>query len=152
MILNKINNNNYILKITNNNLDIYDKDKVENLTKNIIKKILKNNKLSGFTYFEVYLDKNYGMIINIKVKETTYLNDEIDVKITFNLNSNFLYLIDYFDIIENNLANQNIYYYKDNFYLQIDNNISLKDYYNLLEMSDIIYEDTFKIINNAIKL
>lgn len=152
MILNKVDNNYYILKFLNTNFDIYDKNEVEKFTKNIIKKILKNNNLNGYINFEVYLDKNYGMIINIYNKENNFIEDEIDVKITFNLEDSFLYLIDYFDIIENNLNNQNIYYHNNKFYLDLTKSISKKDYYRLLELSEIIYENTFSIKEQAIKL
>ena len=45
MIINKIDNNNYIIKIINTTLDIYKPNILEEITTKIIKKIKNKNKL-----------------------------------------------------------------------------------------------------------
>ena len=60
--------------------------------------------------------------------------------------------MDYFDIIENKLSKENIYYYKNDFYLELKNQINKKTYLKIIELSDIIYEETYKIINEGIKI
>ena len=123
MICNLIDKDFYIFKIYNEyiNFDIYDTSEVKDFIYKIYDKLLKKNKLTGIILFDIYIDTNYGMIIEIKKIEDLLFNDIIDVKIKFNLNISFLYEVDYFYILENNLINQNIYYYKDKFYIEIIN-------------------------------
>ena len=51
-----------------------------------------------------------------------------------------------------NLPKEKIYYYKNKFYIQINNNITKKDYYKLLELSEVIYNDTQLILDKGIKI
>ena len=69
------------------------------------------------------------------------------------VNISFLYEVDYFYILENNLINQNIYYYKDKFYIEIINTIDKNKFTCLLDNSNIVYNNEINnIINNGIKL
>lgn len=155
MICNLIDKDYYIVKVYNDyfDFDIYDTTEVKNFIYKIYNKLLKKKKLNGIIQFDIYIDTNYGMIIEIKKLEDLLFNDIIDIKIKFNLNISFLYEIDYFYILENNLTNQNIYYYKDKFYLEIINTIDKNKFINLLDNSNIIYNNYINnIINNGIKL
>ena len=151
MIINKIDNN-YIIKLMGIQINIYESDELEEITKKIIKKISKNYKLNNCIHLEFYLNDNYGTIIKLKDYKSPFaINNDKTVKITIHTETPFLYQIDYFDIYKNKYQ-QNIYYYKNKFYLEINNNISQKDYFKLLELSEVIYEDTFDIIDKAIKI
>ena len=155
MICNLIDKDFYIFKIYNEyiNFDIYDTSEVKDFIYKIYDKLLKKNKLTGIILFDIYIDTNYGMIIEIKKIEDLLFNDIIDVKIKFNLNISFLYEVDYFYILENNLINQNIYYYKDKFYIEIINTIDKNKFTCLLYNSNIVYNNEINnIINNGIKL
>lgn len=155
MICNLIDKDFYIFKIYNEyiNFDIYDTSEVKDFIYKIYDKLLKKNKLTGIILFDIYIDTNYGMIIEIKKIEDLLFNDIIDVKIKFNLNISFLYEVDYFYILENNLINQNIYYYKDKFYIEIINTIDKNMFTCLLDNSNIVYNNEINnIINNGIKL
>lgn len=155
MICNLIDKDYYIVKVYNDylNFDIYDTTEVKNFIYKIYNKLLKKKKLNGIIQFDIYIDTNYGMIIEIKKLEDLLFNDIIDIKIKFNLNISFLYEVDYFYILENNLTNQNIYYYKDKFYLEIINTMDKNKFINLLDNSNIIYNNYINnIINNGIKL
>ena len=154
MIINKIeNNNSYLIKLLGVVIDIYDRDYLEEITKNIITKINKKNKLRNLIILEFYIDKKYGTIVILKdYNKLIDINNEKEVKITIHTDTPFLYKIDYFDIKDNNLDNLNIYYYKRNFYLEIKNDIPLLKYLEILENSEIIYEDSYSIINNGIKI
>lgn len=152
MIINKIDNT-YIIKLINKKIDIYNPNELENITKKIINKINKKNKLNNCIYLEFYLNDNYGTIINLKdYKSTFIINNDKTVKITVHTENPFLYQIDYFDIKKNKLTKKNIYYYKNKFYLEINNNINKKDYLKILELSEVIYEDTLDIIDKGIKI
>ena len=151
MIITKLFKDTYQIKIPNQIIDIYNQVKVKELTKEIIKKINKKNKLYGLTYLEIYQDINYGTIIKVKNDKTIYYKkDEIEIKIIIHTDTPLLYKIDYFDIKKD--YKNKIYYYKNNFYLELENKINKDKYLRLLEVSEVIYEDTYQIINNGLKI
>ena len=155
MICNVIDKDTYILKVYNyyNGVNIYDHGNIEEFVKDIFNKSLKKYNLTGRILFNVYIDKLYGMIIEIKKENDLIIDKLIDIKLKFNLNISFLYEIDYFYLIDNNIDNQNVYFYNDKFYLEIINDISDNEYIKLLDNSLIIYNDEINnIINKGIRL
>ena len=151
MIITKLFKDTYQIKMPNQIIDICNRVKVKELTKEIIKKINKKNKLYGLTYLEIYQDINYGTIIKVKNDKTIYYKkDEIEIKIIIHTDTPLLYKIDYFDIKKD--YKNKIYYYKNNFYLELENKINKDKYLKLLEVSEVIYEDTHQIINNGLKI
>lgn len=155
MICNVIDKDFYIVKVFNNwdDFDIYNHDEIKDFVQDLFDKILDKYKLCGEIIFNVFIDKLYGMIIEIKKESDLIIKNLIDIKIKFNLNISFLYEIDYFYLIDNNITNQNIYYYNNKFYLEIINDIKEEDYFQLLDNCLIIYNDEINnIINNGIKL
>lgn len=152
MIINKIDNY-YIIKLPNMKVNIYDPDTLEEITKKIILKITQNYKLNNCIHLEFYLNDNYGTIIKLKDYRSPFIiNSDKTVKITINTQYPFLYQIDYFDIDKNKIPKENIYYYKNKFYLEPNTNIDKVDYLRLLELSELIYEDTYDIIDKGIKI
>lgn len=154
MIINQINNtNDYIIKIIKNNIDIYNHNVLEEITNKIINKIKKQNKLEKLIILEFYPIKKYGTLIILKnIKTILKAENEIEVKIIIHTDYPILYKIDYNIIKECNIDYKNIYYYKNNFYLQIKNTISEKDYLYLLELSELTYQNTLNIINYGLKI
>ena len=154
MIINQINNtNDYIIKIIKNNIDIYNHNVLEEITNKIINKIKKQNKLEKLIILEFYPIKKYGTLIILKnIKTILKAENEIEVKIIIHTDYPILYKIDYNIIKEYNIDYKNIYYYKNNFYLQIKNTISEKDYLHLLELSELTYQNTLNIINYGLKI
>lgn len=152
MIINKIDNY-YIIKLLNTKISIYDPSKLEEIAKTIIKKIDKNYKLNNYIQLEFYLNDNYGTIIKLKdYKSPLLISDDKTVKITIHTETPFLYQIDYFDIEKNKIPKEKLYYYKNKFYLKINDNINKKKYLKLLELSEVIYENTEAIIDKGIKI
>lgn len=152
MIIKAVNNS-YIIKLIGTNIDIYNKKDLEEITKKIIVKITKNYKLKNYIHLEFYINKNYGTIIKLTDYNNPFVNKkEKTIKITIQTNATFLYQIDYFDIKNKHTTKNNIYYYKNKFYLEINSEISTKDYLNILELSEIIYEDTEYILDKGIKI
>ena len=150
MIINKVDSY-YIIKLLNKQINIYSPIELEDITKRIIKKISASNKLKNKIHLTFYLDNNYGTIIKLEDYKSHFaLNNDKTVKITIHTESSFLYKLDYFNIKK--FPSQKIYYYKNKFYIKINNSINTKDYYKLLELSEIIYEDTEGIIDKAIKI
>ncbi len=155
MICNMIDENFYILKIfnDNDNFDIYDHEFIKDFTKELFDNILKKYDIRGDVLFNIYIDNLYGIIIEITSNNDILSEDLVELKIKFNLNISFLYEVDYFYLYENKLTNQNIYFYKDKFYLEIINEINRKDYLELLDNSYVIYDNQINdIVNNGIKL
>ena len=136
--------NDYLIKIYKEeikDIDIYNIDDIYTLIKLIIKKIIKNNNISGNYQINIYTNDIYGMIIEFnKIKENNY----IDLKINITIDSIFLYKTN------SNYLNTNntIYYYKNNYYiLPKDNNI------NLLEVEEVLYGNIVKeILSKGIKV
>lgn len=152
MIINKIDNY-YIIKLPSVKIDIYNPDNLEEITKKIILKISKHYKLNNCIHLEFYLNNNYGTIIKLKDYRSPFIitNDKT-VKITIHTDTPFLYQIDYFDLDKECINKENIYYYKNKFYIEIKEDINKKDYLKLLELSEIIYEETLDIIDKGIKI
>lgn len=151
MIISQISKDNYQIKLPSKIINIYDHTEIQNITKRVIKRISKHNKLYGLAILEIYQDINYGTIIEIKnIKKTFLPKDELEIKITIHTDTQFLYKIDYFDITKNN--KDNIYYYKNNFYLELNKPINKRKYLDILEKSEIIYNDTYKVINEGLKI
>ena len=144
MIINKLKNSNeYIIKLLDKKIDIYNPVVLEKLTEKMLKKILKNNTLKKLIILDIYTDKNYGTIIILKDYNKL-------VKIHIHIDSIFLYKVNNLNITK--LNNKNIYYYKNNFYIEVKENTNIKDYLPLLEEEEIIYEYSDEIINKGIKI
>ena len=144
MIINKLDND-YLIKIYKssiNNINIYDIDDIYTLVKLIIKKIIKNNNLSGNYQVNIYINDIYGMIIEFNKLED---NHYIDIKINIYIDSIFLYESD-INYLDN--YNDNIYYYLNKYYL-----LPKKNNINLLEVDNIIYgKKVYDILNKGIKI
>lgn len=156
MIFKIIDNNFYNLTINKefcSNINIYDIDEIKILIPNLLKKYIKKLNLTGILYLDIYLDDNYGMIIEIENKKFNFKNNILKLKINFHLNNLFLYKIDFYKIKEIlNLYHQKIYYYNNNFYLEIINKIDDKFFYILSEFGEITYKNNLNIVNNGIKI
>lgn len=144
MIINKLDND-YLIKIYKSSIDninIYDIDDIYTLVKLIIKKIIKNNNLSGNYQVNIYINDIYGMIIEFNKLED---NHYIDIKINIYIDSIFLYESD-INYLDN--YNDNIYYYLNKYYL-----LPKKNNINLLEVDNIIYgKKVYDILDKGIKI
>ena len=143
---------NYELKLANySDKKLADLDYAISFIKDILKKHLKYKNIKYTLKIDIYTNKIYGVIINIKEEEKTFLNK--DTKLTFHFDSYFLYEIDYFNIKKSIRKNNLIYYYKNKYYLYLNKEIKTSDYYQILELSNIIYgNNSLEIINRGIKL
>jgi len=155
VIISIISRNLFRIKIVRDymdNIDIYNKKEITELVKKIIKKNLNN--LKGLIILNVYLNKCYGMIIDIKSEEEYALNKNKDIKIIFHIDSIFLYKTSYYDLMENiDVKTNEIHYYNGDYYLNIEKEIDKKDYYKLLEISELIYGiDVLKVLTKGYKI
>lgn len=118
---------------------------------------LKDNydiKLNGEYNAKVYINDMYGIIIElIKLDDYfSFLDDIVDMRVLFNLDSNFLYEVDdyfYIDYLGDNIEK---YYYNNKYYYKIKN-IDNKDLIRLSDFSKIIYGNQVEeVLKNAIKI
>ena len=93
---------------------------------------------------ELYINRYYGMILEIKENEDFIYDDIVNLKLNVLRDTLFLYEVD--DPLE--YIKYEIYYYNDKFYV----NAKRKDI-NLIENSNLVYGDiVYKIIGRGIKI
>ena len=132
--------------------DIKEKQELERFIMNIVLKIKKkkNNKLSGFYKAFVYINNNYGIIIDlIKQDDLDLFPELIDLKLIIFYDSEiYLKTNDYFKVKDLN----KYYKYSNNYYInisEINNNELLK----LIEFSKIIYgNESYNLNEKLIKI
>ena len=56
MIISQISKDNYQIKLPSKIINIYDHTEIQNITKRVIKRINKHNKLYGLAILEIYQD------------------------------------------------------------------------------------------------
>lgn len=118
-----------------------DDEKLEEYFKNLFLKLNRkfDIELNGYYEVQIYKDSNYGAIIEFLTDDMDYYNyfNQIDMKINISKLSSFLYEINYNFLDNVILENCICYKFLNKLYLKInklDNN-----YFNLLELSNIIY-------------
>lgn len=108
-----------------------------------------NLELNGYYDINVYIDNNYGSIIEIENEDLDYYNyfNQIDMEIKVN-KTTFLYEIDY-EYLDKELLSKSIVYKQNNkLYFKItDKNILNK----IIECSKIIYDNRVKEIMKSSK-
>lgn len=93
---------------------------------------------------ELYINRYYGMILEIKENEDFIYDDIVNLKLNILRDTLFLYEVD--DPLE--YINYEIYYYNDRFYVN-----AKREDINLIENSNLVYGDiVYKIIGRGIKI
>lgn len=93
---------------------------------------------------ELYINRYYGMILEITENEDFIYDDIVNLKLNFLRDTLFLYEVD--DPLE--YINYEIYYYNDKFYVN-----AKREDINLIENSNLVYGDiVYKIIGRGIKI
>ena len=93
---------------------------------------------------ELYINRYYGMILEIKENEDFIYDDIVNLKLNVLRYTLFLYEVD--DPLE--YINYEIYYYNDKFYVN-----AKREDINLIENSNLVYGDiVYKIIGRGIKI
>lgn len=93
---------------------------------------------------ELYINRYYGMILEITENEGFIYDDIVNLKLNVLRDTLFLYEVD--DPLE--YINYEIYYYNDKFYVN-----AKREDINLIENSNLVYGDiVYKIIGRGIKI
>ena len=135
------------LKIDFNNID-----ELEDYFKDLFLtlKNIYNIKLNGFYYIEVFVDKNYGVILELEKEELEYIDyydNQVDMRVTVN-DSEFMYLINDYDL--NDIME--IYSFQNNLYGKLKKQINRIKMGEILEKGKIIYKDYDKILKYGKRL
>lgn len=133
----------------------------ENVEKEFRKLFLKikniyNINMRGYYEVIVYVNNNYGIIIELEKDDDDYVKifgDTLDMKIVFKFDSDIYYKLEEFE--NYNFEDYHLYYDNNNFYIKLNknDNINYSEYLKLIENSTIIYGTSLNDIkNNLIKL
>ena len=150
MNLQVINENSFIIFII-------DKKLIPELNENEITKYLKkiflnikdkyNLEIYGYYDVLIFFDEKYGMIIKLDKEELEYLsyyNKQIEMKIIISNNQVFYKVLDLFNIDKRILNKSDIYFYKDEIFLELKSRIDFVLLGNLIENSKIVFENIEK--------
>lgn len=134
----------YIKKEEINDLNFTKTDELEEYFKNLIIKLknLYDISITGFYNIKVFIDKFYGMVLQLEKEDIDYYDDnQIEMRI-IKEDVHFLYEVnDLFKVKKTKLIKK-----KDKYYLMILEKILYKDFLNILENSKIVYNNTENII------
>ncbi len=131
----------YLNKMYIRSLDFTDKEAIEKYMKRLLKKISNKYDMSfdGYYVVNLYVDVNYGVVIEIIKEELEYLDyfgNQVEINTNVSYDS-FLYEMNNFDnsLFDNFL----VYKIKDKLYIKIDEDISDVEMGKVLECCKIIY-------------
>ena len=129
----------FLIKIFRNSVgdfNIFDMDSIKGLFQTIFDKLREKYDLHGLIEVDVYVNYNYGLIIELKPIDS-YL-DDVDMRIKMHLRDVFLVSVDSNSILDY----EDVYYYDGKFYgTYIDNSDN-----------EVIYKDIDDIIFKGIKI
>ena len=129
----------FLVKVFNEYLgdfNIFDTNDIKNFFSDLFKKLIKKYGLHGLIDAYLYINNDYGMIIELYELDSYF--DDIDVKININFNNLFLSNIDSKDILDYD----DVYYYEGKFYGK----------YKSLSDNEVLYKNTEDVINKGIKV
>lgn len=138
MIIRKIDDY-FLIKVYQDelkNFNIFDIEDVKNFFQIVFQKLKNKYEMRGLIDIDVYVNLDYGMIIEIHPICKYF--DEIEIKIHMHLDSIFLIQID----MNNILDYEDVYYYKGKFY---------GTYLGLCD-NEVFYRDTDDIVRYGIKV
>ena len=127
---------------------------IATIKKDIKDNILKLKKryrksISGFYDVKVYINDKIGMILDFnKEDDLEFFKDVIDVNVVVCENSNIFLKLNELFLFE---KMDKLFYLGNDYYINVDD-ISLNEFYNVLEFSEFIYGDKLDSIENCLNL
>ena len=131
----------FVKKEILNNVDLKEKQNVENYLKKLFK-TLKNKYniiIEGYYNINIYIDKYYGILLHFEKEDIDYYDyfkNQVDMKIKIE-NVEFLYLVD--DIPIDLSDKIKIVYRDNNIYIKLENDLDKLSMMKLMEYSKVIY-------------
>ena len=151
----------FLNKIIVENIDLEDRENLEEYFKKIFLKLKKiyDITISGYFVIDVYIDDNYGIIMELNKEELDYyeyFDNQIDMRIIIHDDVTFLYEIDDILLLDKKIRkNISLYYYQNKYYIKINKILNFIALGYILENSNSIYiDENDNVINdfNLIKI
>lgn len=120
------------------NFDIFDKESITEVFKEVLIKLKKKYQLSGLFDVEVYVNPEYGFIMEVENIFESDCCEEMDVNIHIHLDSIFMNEIDVEDISKE----QEVYYWNGKFY----------GMYHELRDSGVLYKNCLELMEKGIRI
>lgn len=139
----------------NKDVDMKDKDSLENYFKTIFEILHKDYHMDIHGYYDihVYHDTYYGMVLEMEKEDIDYYEfsmNEVDMRIQIEKESEFLYQVeDIFVLPKEILEKSNIYSYKDSYFLLLKKELDAYEFAYLLENSELYYQNTNVILKKG---
>ena len=158
MKISVIDDNNIIVFLNTVNLKELDFSNKEDLEVNFKDLFLKlkhvyNINIRGYYNINIYIDKNYGAILEIEHEDIEYFDyfeNKVDMRINILSDTKFLYRIkDIFKLNTELINNSSLYAFKGKIYILLTKSISFHNLGYLLEVSEIVYGS---IVDDILKL
>ena len=142
------NENDFTIFVTNK--EIGNKDNLKDDIKKLLIKLKQKYKLSmsGFYKANVYLNKKLSIIDFVKEDDLDFFKDIIDLDV--NVYEDAVIYLKFKDIFITNKFD-NIYYYKNNYYINICD-VSDKEFYKVIEHTLYVYGKQLEQIKNKLNL
>ncbi len=143
----------FLNKFNIKNIDFDSKENIEKNFRNIFLRLkhIYNLNIKGYYNINIYTDKFYGAVLEIEhedIEYFDYFDNKVDMRVNVVSDSKFLYKIKDIFCLDKTLLN-NIYLFKNDYYIELKRKISDYELGLILENSDLIYGD---IVNDILKL
>lgn len=149
----------YLNKYYLSNLELENKQCVEEYFKKMFINLKNNHHLDIYGYYNirVYANKQYGLIIDAFKLSNDYFKmpgNKVDMKIMIDSDNKFLYEIDdYFFTLAYKDDIKNIYCKDEKYYLELSDTVDETFYLYLIEHSNIVFNDNaYEIMFSSSKL
>lgn len=133
----------YLKKEELNDIDFKDSVNLEKYFEKLFKKLKNIIILNGGFYFvHIFIDKYYGVVVEIENEdiEVDFYYDQVDMQL-FIEEVDFLYKINDYSILSKNILDKlSIYYYKNEYYIKIEEELDKKEILQIIEFCEIIYK------------
>lgn len=151
-----LSENSFLVFVIDKIPNIKNDQELSGYLKSVFEIIKEKNQFDIYGYYDVliYKDINYGLIIKLDKEELECFNcynKQIEMKIVIAEEPNILYCIDNLKILKK-ISKFKLYLYKDKLYLELMSKINYMLLGELLEYSEIIFENVKEIKNSGEKI
>lgn len=144
----KIDNYEYLVTY-NKFIDPFNYRKLTNLLIKIFNKYFKTKSIKGIYFFHIYMNYNNPKIL---ISITNHHINYIDIKILVHFDGLVLYKIDNFDLLKE-IKHKKTYYYNNNYYIELTNDLKYKEVLLLEEISECVYgQKALDIVYKSVQL
>lgn len=148
MTCKKIRDDEYLFTY-NKYIDPFDYKKLTIILSKIFNRFFKYKKIIGIYNFHIYINYNNPKIKLFIIRTNSKY---MDIKLFVHFNNLVLYKINNYDFV-NTIKNKKTYYYNNNYYIELVNDIKYNEMLLLEEISDCICgEDALEIIHKGVQL